>query len=70
MITPIATQAERTHPLGLRPRGLLPNFYDVVVFFLIAGIFVALAHGAREMRAARKPRCPRSRSIPGAGYAS
>jgi NitT/TauT family transport system permease protein len=51
MITPIATQAERTHPLGLRPRGLLPNFYDVVVFFLIAGIFVALAHGAREMRA-------------------
>jgi NitT/TauT family transport system permease protein len=51
MITPIATQAERTHPLGLRPRGLLPNFYDVVVFFLIAGIFVALAHGAREMQA-------------------
>jgi NitT/TauT family transport system permease protein len=51
MITPIATQAERTHPLGLRPRGLLPNFYDLVVFFLIAGIFVALAHGAREMQA-------------------
>jgi NitT/TauT family transport system permease protein len=51
MITPIATRAERADPLGLRPRGLLPNFYDIVVFFLIAGIFVALAHGAREMQA-------------------
>src|SRR5262252_8853734 len=51
MITPIATRAERAHPLGLRPRGLLPNFYDVVVFFMIAGAFVALAHGAREMQA-------------------
>src|SRR6516165_8719535 len=51
MITPIATRAERAHPLGLRPRALLPNFYDVVVFFMIAGAFVALAHGAREMQA-------------------
>jgi len=51
MITPIATRAERTYPLGLRPRGLLPNFYDIVVFFLIAGVFIALAHGAREMQA-------------------
>jgi NitT/TauT family transport system permease protein len=51
MITPIAAQAGRTFPLGLRPRALLPNFYDVVVFFMIAGAFVALAHGAREMQA-------------------
>src|SRR5215472_3361495 len=51
MITPIATRAERAHPLGLRPRALLPNFYDIVVFFMIAGLFVLLAHGAREMQA-------------------
>jgi NitT/TauT family transport system permease protein len=51
MITPIGAQAERTFPLGLRPRALLPNFYDLVVFFMIAGAFVALAHGAREMQA-------------------
>jgi NitT/TauT family transport system permease protein len=49
MITPIASQAERAYPLGLRPRGLLPNFYDLVVFMLIGGVFVALAHGAHEM---------------------
>src|ERR1700730_11453091 len=41
----------RTSPLGIRPRGLLPNFYDIVVFIIIAGIFVALAHGARQMGA-------------------
>jgi NitT/TauT family transport system permease protein len=51
MATPIGTGVERLDPLGLRPRGLLPNFYDVVVFFMIAGAFVALAHGAREMQA-------------------
>jgi NitT/TauT family transport system permease protein len=51
MATPIGTGVERLDPLGLRPRGLVPNFYDVVVFFLIAGAFVALAHGAREMQA-------------------
>ena len=38
-------------PLGLGPRGLLPNIYDAVVFVLIAGIFVAVVHGAHEMRA-------------------
>jgi NitT/TauT family transport system permease protein len=38
-------------PLGLGPRGLLPNLYDVVIFILMAGIFVLLAHGAREMGA-------------------
>jgi NitT/TauT family transport system permease protein len=51
MATPIGTGVDRLDPLGLRPRGLLPNFYDIVVFFLIAGAFVALAHGAREMQA-------------------
>jgi len=29
----------------------MPNVYDLVVFILIAGVFVALAHGAREMGA-------------------
>jgi NitT/TauT family transport system permease protein len=41
----------RAAPLGLRPRGLLPNLNDIVVFLLVAGAFVALAHGAREMSA-------------------
>src|ERR1700730_10348864 len=41
----------RTPPLGLGVRGLVPNLYDVIVFILIAGAFVALAHGAREMGA-------------------
>jgi NitT/TauT family transport system permease protein len=41
----------RTSPLGIRPRGLLPNFYDIVVFIIIAGVFVALAYGARRMGA-------------------
>ena len=40
-----------TSSLALGPRGLLPNIYDVVVFIVIAGVFVALAHGAREMQA-------------------
>jgi len=36
-------------PLGLGQRGLLPNFFDFVVFVIIAAAFVVLAHGAREM---------------------
>src|SRR5215471_491502 len=36
-------------PLGLGQRGLLPNFFDIVVFVIIAAAFVVLAHGAREM---------------------
>src|SRR5258708_6406427 len=36
-------------PLGLGQRGLLPNLFDIIVFIIIAAIFVALAHGAREM---------------------
>ncbi|MBV8837282.1 MAG: ABC transporter permease subunit [Alphaproteobacteria bacterium] len=41
----------RLAPLGLRPRSLVPNLNDVVVFVLIAGTFIAMAHGAREMNA-------------------
>jgi len=41
----------RAVPLGLGRRGLLPNFYDVVIFIFIAAAFVALAHGVREMEA-------------------
>jgi NitT/TauT family transport system permease protein len=44
-----ADSAARTSPLGLGVSGLLPNLYDLVVFILVAGAFVALAHGAREM---------------------
>jgi NitT/TauT family transport system permease protein len=45
------TTAVRAFPLGLGRRGLLPNPYDVVVFLALTGIFVALAHGAHEMKA-------------------
>ena len=38
-------------PLGLGRRGLVPNLNDLIVFILIAGAFVAIAHGAREMGA-------------------
>jgi NitT/TauT family transport system permease protein len=44
-----ASKTDRAPPLGLGPRGLLPNLYDVVIFILIAGAFVLLAHSAREM---------------------
>jgi NitT/TauT family transport system permease protein len=44
----------RPSPLGLGPRGFLPNLYDIVVFILIAGAFVAIAHGAHEMSASLK----------------
>ena len=30
---------------------MLPNLYDVVIFMLLAGAFVLLAHGAHEMGA-------------------
>jgi NitT/TauT family transport system permease protein len=46
-----AGKSDRTPPLGLGPRGLLPNLYDIVIFILIAGGFVLLAHGAHEMGA-------------------
>jgi NitT/TauT family transport system permease protein len=51
MTLPGADKPDRAVPLGLGPRGLLPNLYDVVIFILMAGIFVLLAHGAREMGA-------------------
>ena len=51
-MTPSTTDtSHRLRPLGLGPRGLLPNFYDVVIFILIAGGLVLLAHGAHEMGA-------------------
>src|ERR1700681_2532827 len=44
-------KVERWSPLGLGPRGLLPNVYDGIVFVLVFGIIVAVAHGAHEMKA-------------------
>ena len=44
----------RSSPLGLGPRGFVPNVYDVIVFILIAGAFVAVARGAREMAGSLK----------------
>ena len=46
--------AVRPSPLGVGGRGLIPNFYDVIVFILIAGAFAAIAHGAHEMSASLK----------------
>ncbi|MFI4999558.1 MAG: ABC transporter permease [Reyranellales bacterium] len=42
---------ERAPPLGLGGEGFRPNFYDLAIFVLIAGVFVVLAHGAREWAA-------------------
>src|SRR5580704_14324326 len=42
---------ERSSRLAMGPRGLIPNFYDAAIFILLAGIFVAVVHGAHEMRA-------------------
>ena len=38
-------------PIGLGGEGFRPNFYDFAIFILIAGVFVVLAHGAREWAA-------------------
>ena len=38
-----AAGAIRLLPLGLGPRGFVPNLYDVIVFILIGGAFVAIA---------------------------
>jgi NitT/TauT family transport system permease protein len=46
--------AMRLSPLGIGRHGLVPNIYDVVVFILIAGVFVLIAHGAREMHGSLK----------------
>ncbi len=45
------TETERGPPLGLGGVGFRPNFYDFAIFILIAGVFVVLAHGAREWTA-------------------
>jgi NitT/TauT family transport system permease protein len=42
---------DRTPPLGLGGEGFRPNFYDFAIFILIAGVFVVLAHGARQWAA-------------------
>ena len=42
---------ERSPPLAMGPRGLIPNIYDAAVFILLAGALVAVGHGAREMGA-------------------
>src|SRR5471032_402665 len=42
-------KAGRTPLLGLGSRGLWPNFYDAVIFVVIAAVFVLVAHAAREM---------------------
>jgi NitT/TauT family transport system permease protein len=44
-----ADKAVRARPLGLGQRDLVPNLFDLIVFILIAGAFVLLAHGVREM---------------------
>src|SRR6516225_8486883 len=49
-----AAGAIRLLPLGLGPRGLVPNLYDIIVFILIAGAFAAIAHGAHEMSGSLK----------------
>src|SRR5580700_7399548 len=55
------TSAVRALPLGLGRRGLLPNPYDVVVFLALTGAFVALAHGAHEMKESLAPLAAKSR---------
>src|SRR5580704_7561399 len=42
---------ERSSRLAMGPRGLIPNFYDAAIFILLAGLLVAVGHGAREMGA-------------------
>jgi NitT/TauT family transport system permease protein len=42
-------KAQRLSPLGLGQRGFVPNLFDIIVFIIMAAVFVALAHGAREM---------------------
>src|SRR5579872_2848616 len=44
-------QIDRGLPLGLGGEGFRPNLYDVAIFILIAGVFVALAHGAHQWSA-------------------
>lgn len=41
--------SRRSAPLGVGGARLWPNFYDLAIFILIAGVFAAIAHGARGM---------------------
>jgi NitT/TauT family transport system permease protein len=50
-MTTIRNGRSTAEPLGLAGEGFRPNLYDLAIFVLIAGAFVALAHGAREMTA-------------------
>ena len=51
MAKPESDQPKRSPPLGLGGEGFRPNFCDFAIFILIAGVFVVLAHGAREWAA-------------------
>ncbi len=50
-MTTVRNGRSAAEPLGLAGEGFRPNLYDLAIFVLIAGAFVALAHGAREMTA-------------------
>ena len=50
-MTTVRNDRSAAEPLGLAGEGFRPNLYDLAIFVLIAGAFVALAHGAREMTA-------------------
>ena len=41
----------RVLPVGIGRLGLIPNGYDLIVFILIGGMFVAVGRGAHEMSA-------------------
>lgn len=42
---------QATTPLGVAGTGFRPNLYDAVIFLLVVGVFVLVAHGFREMNA-------------------
>jgi NitT/TauT family transport system permease protein len=50
-MTTVRNGRSAAQPLGLAGEGFRPNLYDLAIFVLIAGAFVVLAHGAREMTA-------------------
>ncbi len=50
-------------PLGVSgSTGVWPNLYDAVIFLLVVGVFVLVAHGFREMNA------PAAQLADGAGH--
>jgi NitT/TauT family transport system permease protein len=49
MVAEQAVKQRDPPPLGLAAEGFRPNLHDLAMFVLIAGGFVLLAHGAREM---------------------